>query len=280
MNTDTIYQSLIAYVDSCGDELVTRNAKVKSVCDAPPVFFDQTPLITLRKTAWKKAIREMEWFLSGDTMCPLELNDWWEAQLTNGMYRGGYSNQFRQSGSPTTHHQQFDQVKYVLEGLRNNPNSRRLVMTTWNPYDMAHITELNRNSNTPTCCHSTIIQCFVRNQELHMTSYQRSADILLGVPHNWCQTWAMLMYFAHHANLKVGSLRWLFGDLHLYQEESHIEVARQLLNVPLDQHLDNPLDLVYKPSNSLGAVPEFKAIDFALDGVIPEPICTIRPTLL
>lgn len=277
MITDDLYRKLLQTVNDYGDLVETRNHLTKSCCDLDPVIFTQTPLVTLRKTAWKLALIEMEWFMSGDTKCPDELMGWWKDQLGyGGMYRGGYSHQYRRSGYSGT----FDQIQYLLKGLRHNPNSRRLVMTTWNPLDMATITELNHNKATPSCCHGSMVQLFVRDGRVSMTAYQRSADLLLGVPHNWCQYWALLMYFARHSSLQVGSLRYSFGDAHLYQEESHLETVKAFLSYPTHPEADNSFNLCYHPSVETQGVPEFKASDFVMEGVIPEPRVLIRPKLL
>ena len=274
--TDYLYQKLLQTVSDCGDLVETRNHLTKSCFDLDPLTFTKTPLVTLRKTAWKLALREMEWFMSGDMKCPDELLPWWQDQLTNGMYRGGYSHQYRRSGYTGT----FDQIQYLLKGLRNNPNSRRLVMTTWNPSDMAHITELNHNKATPACCHGSMIHLFVREGRVYMTHYQRSADLLLGIIHNWCQYWALLMYFARHSELQVGSLRVLLGDAHIYQEDSHIEAVKQLLRIPVQPEVDNSFNLLYNPVVQSTGVPEFKAGDFVMAGVIPEPRVLTKPKLL
>jgi thymidylate synthase len=113
-----------------------------------------------------------------------------------------------------------------------------------------------------------------------MTQYQRSADILLGVPHNWLQYFSLLLYLSHWSELEAGSLRWIFGDVHLYQEESHIECAKQIMQYPV-RFIDKPPKLVYNPTVSwTGAIPEFKAYDFTMEGTIPDPLVTIRPKLL
>ena len=70
-----------------------------------------------------------------------------------------------------------------------------------------------------------------------MTSYQRSADMILGVPHNWIQSWALLLWFAYHSKLKVGHLRWLFGDAHIYCHETHVTTANDIISVSYT-HLD------------------------------------------
>lgn len=273
---NVVYQQMIFRLLSMGIPVHTRNADTLSCINYPRITFNETPLVTLRKTAWKMALREMQWFMSGDTKCPDELLPWWKDQLGHGaMYRGGYSHQFRRSGYNGT----FDQIKYLLNGLQNNPNSRRLVMTTWNPSDMAHITELNHNDCTPSCCHGSLVELFVRDDCVHMTSYQRSADVLLGVPHNWIQYWALLLYFAHHAHYQVGTLMWMFGDLHLYKEESHLDTATKIFECFPIQHDSPKLKYEYSGSQVLGT-PEFKASDFSMEGIIPDPVVTLRPKLL
>lgn len=180
MQANEIYTNLLKQIMMDGDVVNTRNSEVYSHFDLPNVTFTELPLITLRKTAWKKALREMEWFLSGHPQCPDELLDWWSGQLDKDNWLvDGYGMQFRRS-SYRTHtgfengDNSFDQVKFIQEALKNNPNSRRLLMTTWNAGEMAHITETNNNPNTPTCCHSIVVQFFVRNGCLSMKTYQRS----------------------------------------------------------------------------------------------------------
>jgi thymidylate synthase len=275
MIADYHYQNLIRLLHHHGEEVETRNGRVKSIIHADSIIFTETPLVTFRKTAWKKAIREMEWFMSGDPKCPDELLDWWDGQLNPYQeYIDGYGDQFRSFSNTEL----FDQVAFILDGLRNHPASRRLVMTTWNPAEMARITETNQNKNTPTCCHSTLMQFFVREGALHLMSVQRSCDVLLGLPHNWIQTWALLLYFAHWANLRVGSLRWVLGDLHLYQHPTHTDTAEHLLKQTVN--LDRSVNLCYNPSVENSGVPCFKGSDFVMMGVIPEPRVLTRPTLL
>lgn len=273
---DRAYLQLLHNVRYYGEEVSTRNSDVYTEFNLPNVTFTEFPLITLRKTAAMKAIREMEWFLSDNDKCPEELLDWWEGQLNpEGRLVDGYTTQFRSFSSwlEGCTVQGFDQIGFAINALKSNPNSRRLVMTVWNPGEMAEITETNENPNTPTCCHSIMIQLFVRSGKLHMKTYQRSADMLLGVPHNWVQSWAMLMYFAHHAGLKVGSMTWMWGDAHIYKEESHLAVVSELLNA--NYQFGNAPELVYEPTSE-----DFLAKDFKIVGEIPAPSCLIRPKLL
>lgn len=278
---DIEYREIIREIVHCGDFVDSRNAPVKSLIDYRQIVFRETPLVTWRKTAWKKAIREMEWFMSGDSLCPIELRDWWDGQLNlKGRYICGYGDQLRSFYEDQIIDSGFDQVRYLLEGLRDHRNSRRLVISTWNAKDMAEITSYNDNPKTPSCCHGSLIQCHVRDGELHMTQYQRSADILLGAPHNWIQYWALLLYLARWSELEVGSIRWLFGDVHLYQEESHLACAKHILSIAC-KTLDSACKLCYNPSVSwTGAIPEFKASDFTMVGTVPDPLVTIRPKLL
>jgi thymidylate synthase len=274
--TNRKYVCLLKEILNNGDSVTTRNHEVYSHFDLPNVTFTTTPLVTLRKTAWKKALREMEWFLSGDSECPEELLDWWNGQLdTDRCLTSGYGIQLRQStfyDFRVDDHNSFDQVEFIQDALKNNPNSRRLLMTAWNAGEMANITTANDNPNTPTCCHSIVVQFFVRNGHLNMKSYQRSADMLLGVPHNWIQSWAMLLWFAHHAGLKVGSMTWMWGDAHVYNEESHVDTAETMIRFYTGM---DEVKMVYTPTSE-----EFKASDFTIEGDIPDPIVTTRPKLL
>jgi thymidylate synthase len=277
MIADYHYLNLISLLHHHGEEVETRNGRVKSIIHADPITFTETPLVTLRKTAWNKAIREMEWFMSGDPRCPDELLDWWNGQLNSQQcYLDGYGEQFRHfSDGPRV---PFDQVAFILDGLRNHPYSRRLIMTAWNPADMASITQTNCNERTPTTCHSSFMQFFVREGSLHLMTVQRSCDVLLGLPHNWIQTWALLLYFANWSNLRVGSLRWVFGDLHLYQHSTHTDTVERLLTQTVN--LDRSVCLCYNPSVENSGVPCFKGSDFVMQGEIPEPRVLTRPQLL
>ena len=272
--TDAVYCSLTKTILDEGALIPGRNGPVKRLFNLPTLEFHNTPLITVRKTAWKKAIREMEWFLSGDPKCPEKLLDWWSNQLNpDGMYIAGYGNQLRSFMFT------FDQIDYLLEGLIKHPYSRRHVVTTWNPLEMAGITTLNNNSLTPTTCHTTIAQFFVTPPgALSMHSYQRSADMLLGVPHNWIQSWALLVWVAAQSGMFVDKMLWTFGDAHVYMEESHKIVAEQIAALA---EQEPPIQTEGLPRltypNQAGP---FVTSYFEMIGEIPDPIITSRPKLL
>ena len=270
--TDEIYCSLLKSIMSTGQRVPCRNGSTFRSFTLPTVVFDSTPLVTVRKTAWHKAIEEMEWFLSGDATCPANLLDWWEGQLNNeNRYLAGYGEQLRKFLGADS---QFDQIAALINGLRSNPFSREHVITTWNPLDMAIIKKINNNERTPACCHTTIAQFFVSETGmLSMHSYQRSADMLLGVPHNWIQSWALLLWIADQIEGIADKLIWTFGDSHVYHEPSHLAAVSQILDENTSSNLSPRL--LYN-----GRTSAFKAADFEMIGKIPLPKTSIKPKLL
>jgi thymidylate synthase len=196
----------------------------------------------------------MEWFLSGDTKCPDELLDWWDGQLSPlGRYEFGYTYQLKRYGG------YHDQITTLIDGIIEHPHSRRHIITTWNPYEMDVITQLNQNTKTPTTCHNTISQFFVRGQNLYLTTYQRSADLLLGVPHNWIQTWALLLWVAYNTKYTPASMQWNFGDAHIYTEQSHLKVANDISQLREDEIKDHDAPLTLRYINNHNT--EFKQIE-------------------
>lgn len=277
VSADSSYQQLIELCRTRGHRVITRNATTFRIIDAPLITFDRGPLVTLKKTAAFRALREMEWFLSGDSKCPDELLDWWEEQLCldddHYHYYFGYGHQFRDFSGDTTIGRGFDQIRSLIEGIKTHPYSRRHVVTAWNPVDMSWIVIKNLNEKTPATCHGTVIQFFVQDGQLHMKHYQRSADIVLGVPHNWIQYWALLLWIAVRTGLKAGTMQWIFGDLHLYDEPSHLAVADAIIAAD-PRHCD--AELVYRGNAGC----RFKATDFGLVGAVLEPVTASRARLL
>jgi thymidylate synthase len=93
------------------------------------------------------------------------------------------------------------------------------------------------------------------------------------------QYWALLLYFATHANLEMGALMWLFGDLHLYDETSHISTAKQIIQCQPFKNTYHEIKYNFSGDNLLSC-PKFKASDFSMDGMIPQPMVLTRPKLL
>lgn len=249
---DKVYQNLIHHVIYKGQRIATRNSDVWRTF-ATPVKIARTPLISLRKTAWKNALREWEWFMSGshniNDLHP-SVHSWWKPWADkNGYVYYNYSQQFRRwCYGPGL----FDQIEYLIEGIRDHPHSRRNVITTWNTGEMAD----------PECpitnCHGTVIQAFVNpDDSLHLVTYQRSVDVICGLPHNWIQYWAFLLWLAYRSKRKVGELLWIGGDVHVY--EKHYELATKIRTAELPNPYAVPA-LIYLPTSE-----EFKADDFSLD---------------
>lgn len=283
-NVNKTYAELLDSVIKEGDWIKGRNGLTVSHTGGLQVKFDSFPIVTARKTAWKKALFEMEWFMSGEERCPEGLKDWWAGQLQDDtFYYDGYPKQFRKSACSKT--DSFDQIAHIFNELNNNPLSRRIILTTWNPGDMAHITQTNHNPNTPTCCHNTATQFFVRDGKLNMHTFQRSCDLLLGGPHNWVQNWAMLVYFAYYTDFEVGQLVWTYGDAHIYGDISHIDTAFDIIAASEKKLFEVPekANLVYSPEKTKvksPQIPVFKADDFYIDKHLKDPVTTGKPKLL
>lgn len=245
------YARLVADVLARGERVLTRNAPALRLFGLR-LAFGRTPLVSLRRTAWRNALREMEWFLSGSD----NLNDlhpavraWWAPWADPaGRVAHNYGAQFRRAAGHGG--RVVDQLEALLAGVRDHPFSRRNLVTTWNAADMAA-------PETPiTNCHGTVLQAFVGGDgALHLVTYQRSADVVCGLPHNWVQAWALLLWLASRCGRGVGSLVWLGGDVHAY--ECHLPLARRVAAASAPP----PPGLVYAPSGE-----DFRADDFSLDG--------------
>ena len=253
MSIDQQFVSLIQNILYHGKTINTRNSKVLRLINPQKLVFNSTPLVSVRRTAVKNCLREMEWFLSGSNNIS-DLHDsvkkWWEPWADeDGYIENNYSQQFRQFWGAFD---SVDQVEYVVNTLKNHPNSRRNVITTWNTAEMI-------SPETPiTNCHGTIIQTFVEPDDtVHLTTYQRSSDVVLGLPHNLLQYWAFLQYISHKSGRKVGSITYYLGDAHIYDD--HIDMANRLTNLTNLDKIETP-QLVYSPTSE-----DFKADDFSLD---------------
>lgn len=242
---------LILAARKTGERISTRNSLCSRITAATERF-DSVPLVTLRKTAWKTALREWEWFMSGsndvNALHPSVL-PWWQPWADEtGAVRHNYSCQFRRQGP-----EQFDQVAAFIDGITRHPFSRRNVITTWYSPDMY----------SPDCpitnCHGTVIQAFVNEKwELEIVTYQRSCDLICGVPHNWVQYWAFLLWVAHRTRTSPARLTWIGGDIHLYDAHTKLAdrmtVSRSSFAAP-----DYPGRMIYTPTSD-----DFKADDFTL----------------
>jgi thymidylate synthase len=185
---------------------------------------DGFPLVTTKKLHLKSIVHELLWFLSGSTQVQdLQQHGvtiWDEWADERGELGPVYGHQWRSwpgpGGAP------IDQISQLMTDLRNNPDSRRLIVSAWNPAD------LPRMALAP--CHA-LFQFYVADGRLSCQLYQRSADIFLGVPFNIASYALLTEMVAQQAGLAVGEFIWTGGDCHLYT--NHLEQARlQLTRTP------------------------------------------------
>jgi thymidylate synthase len=214
------------------------------------------PLLTTKKVHFKSVVYELLWFLRGETNVRwlqergvTIWNEWADADGNLGRVYGAQWRDWRtpQGGS-------IDQIARVVAQIRQKPDSRRHLVTAWNP------AEVEAMALPP--CHS-LFQFFVLDGELSCQLYQRSADLFLGVPFNIASYALLTCMVAQVCGLRPGDFVHTFGDLHLY--ENHLEQARtQLARCP------RPLPrLVLNPK--IRELEDFTYDDIALDGYDPEP---------
>ena len=214
------------------------------------------PLLTTKKLHLKSIIYELLWFLRGDTNIKY-LKDhgvsiWDEWADENGELGPVYGHQWR--SWPDENGGTIDQIQNVVNQIKNNPDSRRMIVSAWN------VAEVERMALPP--CH-TMFQFYVANGRLSLQLYQRSADTFLGVPFNIASYALLLQMMEQVTGLKAGDFIHTTGDTHLYL--NHIEQAKlQLTRAP------RPLPrMVINPD--VKDIFDFKYEDFQLEGYDPWP---------
>jgi len=220
------------------------------------------PLVTTKKLHLRSIIHELLWFLRGDTNVKYlqehGVTIWDEWADRNGELGPVYGKQWR--SWPTADGRTIDQLSQVLQQIKSNPNSRRILVSAWN------VGELDRMALLP--CHA-LFQFYVADGRLSCQLYQRSADALLGVPFN-IASYALLTHMvAQQCNLEVGDFVWTGGDCHLYL--NHLEQADlQLSRTPYPQP---KLKILRKPNSLFDyAYEDFEIIDYRYHAAIKAPI--------
>ncbi len=179
------------------------------------------PLLTTKKVHWKSVVYELLWFLRGDTNIGFLRENgvtiWDEWADEAGELGPVYGKQWRSWAGPDG--ETIDQLAWVVEEIRRNPDSRRLVVSAWN------VADLPRMALAP--CH-ILFQFYVAEGRLSCQLYQRSADIFLGVPFNIASYALLTLMVAHVTGLKPGEFIHTLGDAHLYR--NHFEQARLQLS--------------------------------------------------
>jgi thymidylate synthase len=214
------------------------------------------PLLTTKKLHTKSIIHELLWFLKGDTNIKY-LKDhgvsiWDEWADSNGNLGPVYGYQWRSWPTPSGGH--IDQITQVIEMIKKNPDSRRLIVSAWNVADI-------NNMKLPPC--HAFFQFYVADGKLSCQLYQRSADIFLGVPFNIASYALLTMMVAQVCDLQPGEFIHTLGDAHLYT--NHIEQAKLQLN------RDFRLLPTMKINPAVKNIFEFKFEDFKLQNYDPHP---------
>jgi len=278
-----------AYLDLCKHILTHGTFKMdRTKTGTKSVFgyqmrFDLSegfPLLTTKKVHLKSIIHELLWFISGDTNIKYLVengvkiwNDWpYEIFKKSEDYNNETMDEYIQKikddedfalkygdlgpvyGAQWRNFNGVDQLKYILDELKNNPNSRRMILSAWNPSEI-------KNMALPPC--HTLIQFYVADNKLSLQLYQRSADIFLGVPFNIASYALLLMMVAQVTGYEVGEFVHTLGDAHIYQ--NHFEqIELQLSREPRQR----PKMLINKEVKSLF---DFKYADFELINYKPYP---------
>lgn len=217
---------------------------------------DGFPMTTTKKLHLKSIIYELLWFLNGDTnikyLTENGVRIWNEWADEHGDLGPVYGKQWRSWTKPdgTT----IDQISQIIQTLKTNPDSRRMIVNTWN------VGELDQMALTP--CHC-LFQFYVADGRLSCQLYQRSADTFLGVPFNIASYALLTMMMAQVCDLEPGEFIHTFGDVHLYN--NHIEQAQLQLSrtpKPLPKMIINP---------EVKSIFDFKYEDFTLTDYHPDP---------
>ena len=217
---------------------------------------DGFPMVTTKKLHLKSIIHELIWFLSGDTNIKyLKENGvkiWDEWADENGNLGPVYGSQWRSWPTPDGKH--IDQIANIINQIKNNPDSRRIIVSAWN------VAEIENMALPP--CHC-FFQFYVADGKLSCQLYQRSADIFLGVPFNIASYALLTMMVAQVCDLQVGDFIHTLGDAHLYNnhlEQTKLQLSREPKALP-----------TMKINKAVKDIFGFKFEDFELLGYEPHP---------
>ena len=253
------YQELLQHILDTGAQKHDRTGTGTISCFGYQMRFDLAkgfPLVTTKKVHLRSIIHELLWFLKGDTnIAYLKENGvsiWDEWADEQGNLGPVYGQQWR--SWPGKNGETIDQISKLIEMIRSNPDSRRLIVSAWN------VADVDQMALPP--CHC-FFQFYVADGKLSCQLYQRSADTFLGVPFNIASYALLTMMVAQVCNLQVGDFVHTFGDVHLYN--NHLEQARLQLSReprPLPQMKLNP---------EVKNLFDFTFEDFTLEGYDPHP---------
>ena len=214
------------------------------------------PMVTTKKLHLKSIILELLWFLKGSTdnnwLKERGVSIWNEWAAPDGDLGPIYGYQWRSWPAPNGEH--IDQIADVLEALKKNPDSRRMIVSAWN------VADIPRMALAP--CHA-FFQFYVADGKLSCQLYQRSADIFLGVPFNIASYALLTHMLAQQCNLEVGDFVWTGGDCHLYSnhlEQVDLQLSRDFFPLP-------KLNILRKPDSIF----DYEFEDFEIAGYQSHP---------
>ena len=224
------------------------------------------PMVTTKKLHLKSIIYELLWFLKGDTnIAYLQENGvkiWDEWADENGDLGPVYGRQWR-----NWNNEEIDQITELIAAIKTNPNSRRLLISAWNPSVLPDTTKSfaenveNGKVALPPC--HAFFQFYVANGKLSCQLYQRSADIFLGVPFNIASYALLTLMIAQVCELEPGEFIHTFGDAHIYSnhfEQLELQLSREIRDLP-----------TMKLNSAVKNIFDFTFEDFTLEGYDPHP---------
>lgn len=284
------YLDLLEQVLERGDERVDRTGiGTRSIFGAMARFDlsdGSVPLLTTKRVFWKTAVKEMLWFLTGETnIQPLvqeNVRIWTDWPLAN--YRKATGEDIGQAEFETriaeddafaarwgdlgpvygkqwrrwmgADGQEYDQIGELIETLRKNPASRRMLFHAWN------VPELSRMALPP--CHMVYQYHVTTDGRLNSLCFQRSADLFLGVGFNWVNCCALQLMIAQQAGLEMGDFVWFGGDVHLYL--NHFDQVREQLD-----REPRPLPKM-RLNRHAASIDDYRIEDFSVEGYLPHAV--------
>ena len=263
------YLDLVSHVLETGNEKGDRTGTGTKSVFGHQMRFDLSegfPMVTTKKLHLKSIIYELLWFLKGDTNTDYLTENGvkiWNAWADeNGDLGPVYGHQWRNWNSD-----EIDQITEVIETLKTNPNSRRMLVSAWNPSVLPDTSKsfsenvANNKAALPPC--HAFFQFYVSDGKLSCQLYQRSADIFLGVPFNIASYALLTMMMAQVCGYEAGEFIHTFGDAHIYSnhiEQVETQLSRELRTLPtmkLNPEIKNIFDFTFE--------------DFTLEGYDPHP---------
>ena len=236
------YHNLLQHILDTGTKKEDRTGTGTTSVFGYQMRFDLSkgfPVVTTKKLHLRSIIIELLWFLQGDTnikfLTDNKCNIWNEWADENGNLGPVYGHQWR--SWPANDGGTIDQITNLINQIKKNPDSRRLIVSAWNVADVDHMA-------LPPC--HTLFQFYVANGKLSCQLYQRSADTFLGVPFNIASYALLTMMVAQVCDLEVGDFVHTFGDAHLYSnhiEQANLQLSRELRPLPIMKINPNVKDI-------------------------------------